>query len=146
MADAKAWHAQDRYNKRMTKQLVIRLNTKTDADVIGRLETVDSKAGYIKRLIRADMEEDMTRYTIDNIVEPEALTHLLFVNPHFETEADEDMRDYIIVGYLDACAERKPGTCNWYWLDDAPDMGEVIEGILSAPDAPAGIREWYETH
>lgn len=44
------------YNRRSTVQVPLRLNTKTDADVIERLRTVgESRAGYIKRLIREDI-------------------------------------------------------------------------------------------
>lgn len=38
-----------------TKIITLRLNNKTDADVIEWLEKQDNKAGYIKRLIREDM-------------------------------------------------------------------------------------------
>jgi hypothetical protein len=74
MADAKAWERQSRYNARMTRQYAIRLNTKTDADVIARLEALDeSKAGYIKRLIRADIAAEGGRKatTWERVVELE---------------------------------------------------------------------------
>lgn len=47
--------AANAYNKRCTVQVPLRFNTKTDADILAKLETVDSKAGYIKALIRADI-------------------------------------------------------------------------------------------
>jgi hypothetical protein len=34
----------------------LRLNKKTDADCINKLESVENKQGYIKNLIRDDME------------------------------------------------------------------------------------------
>lgn len=40
------------YNKRCTKQVPIRLNTKTDADIIEWLDNQPSKQGAIKELIR----------------------------------------------------------------------------------------------
>ena len=34
----------------------MKLNKKTDADILEKLESVDSKQGYIKELIRADLK------------------------------------------------------------------------------------------
>lgn len=48
--------ANARYNKAHTKCVCLRLNRKTDADIIQRLSEVESKMGYIKLLIRKDME------------------------------------------------------------------------------------------
>lgn len=48
--------AQIKYNKAHTWQVTLRLNLRTEADIIKRLEEVGNKQGYIKRLIRADME------------------------------------------------------------------------------------------
>lgn len=45
----------NRYNKANTVCVNIRLNKKTDADIINKLDTVPSKMGYIKDLIRKDM-------------------------------------------------------------------------------------------
>ena len=44
-----------RYQERNTRLMSIRLNLNTDADIIRRLEQVESKQGYIKELIRKDM-------------------------------------------------------------------------------------------
>ena len=49
--------ASRKYNAANTKQIVIRLNKRTDADVIAALESVPNKQGYIKALIRADVSE-----------------------------------------------------------------------------------------
>ena len=46
-----------KYDKANTWQLTLKLNLKTDADVIERLRSVDNRQGYIKRLIREDMEK-----------------------------------------------------------------------------------------
>ena len=55
--DRKHKHAQaaHKYNAKNTVQVPIRLNVKTDADILAKLETVASKQGYIKELIRRDM-------------------------------------------------------------------------------------------
>ena len=44
-----------KYQKANTKSYVIRLNLNTDTDIIEKLEQVESKQGYIKQLIRADI-------------------------------------------------------------------------------------------
>ena len=50
--------AQAKYDKENTVQLKLKLNKKTDSDIIKRLSEVDSKQGYIKELIRADILRD----------------------------------------------------------------------------------------
>lgn len=52
-------HAQAsvRYNQTNVKQIKMNLNRKTDADIIARLEETPNKQGYIKELIRKDLEK-----------------------------------------------------------------------------------------
>lgn len=47
---------QDRYNKAKTTTVLLRLNKSTDTDVIKALEQQLNKSGYIKALIREDIE------------------------------------------------------------------------------------------
>ena len=49
---------QDRYHKTQTVSLHIRLMKNTEHDIIEKLHSVPSKAGYIKALIRADIAEN----------------------------------------------------------------------------------------
>lgn len=49
--------ASKKYQEKNTRLMTIRLNLNTDADIIAKLESVESKQGYIKELIRKDMEE-----------------------------------------------------------------------------------------
>lgn len=49
---------QARYDQANTKQIKMKLNLRTDADIIKRLGEVRSIQGYIKALIRADIEEN----------------------------------------------------------------------------------------
>lgn len=44
------------YDRENTRMFCLKLNRKTDKDVIEALEAVDNKQGYIKALIRADIE------------------------------------------------------------------------------------------
>jgi len=46
----------NKFNKEKSTVITMRLNNRTDADILERLDTLtESKQGYIKRLIRADM-------------------------------------------------------------------------------------------
>ena len=45
-----------KYDKEHTKLVVIKLNKKTDADILDQLSKVESKQGYIKGLIRQDIK------------------------------------------------------------------------------------------
>lgn len=51
-----------KYDAANTKQIHLKLNLKSDADVLERLaqaaETAEGMQGYIKRLIRQDMNPD----------------------------------------------------------------------------------------
>ncbi len=49
--------AQAKYDAKNTKQIVLKLNLKTDADILEQLEKVGNKQGYIKELIRKDIAE-----------------------------------------------------------------------------------------
>ena len=48
--------ASNKYDKENTKSVLLKLNKKTDADIIEMLDAVPSKKGYIKDLIRQDIE------------------------------------------------------------------------------------------
>ena len=48
--------AKQKYDAENTVTVVLKLNRKTDADVIRALEECGNKQGYIKALIRADQK------------------------------------------------------------------------------------------
>lgn len=52
------YERQTRYNKANTTTVLLRLNKRTDADIIGRLQEVGNKQGYVKSLIRRDMLDE----------------------------------------------------------------------------------------
>lgn len=57
MATSKAQlRAQAKYDKDNTLQIKLKLNRKTDKDIIDWLTDESNKQGYIKALIRADIE------------------------------------------------------------------------------------------
>lgn len=45
-----------KYDQRNTVQIHLKLNKKNDADILERLDHVENKQGYIKHLIRKDIE------------------------------------------------------------------------------------------
>lgn len=47
--------AKAKYNKINTRTYCLRLNLKTDKDIIEIIDSVKSKQGYIKQLIREDI-------------------------------------------------------------------------------------------
>ena len=50
--------AQAKYDKDNTVQVKLKLNKKTDTDIIKRLAAADNMQGYIKELIRLDILRD----------------------------------------------------------------------------------------
>ena len=50
--------AQEKYDTTNTVQFKMKLNKKTDADILERLNEVPNKQGYIKDLIRKDIKSD----------------------------------------------------------------------------------------
>lgn len=50
--------AVNKFNKEKTKCINVRLNVNTDADILAKLDSVPSKMGYIKRLIREDIRKN----------------------------------------------------------------------------------------
>lgn len=52
------YKAQERYDKENTLQIKLKLNKKTDASIINKLNSVGNKQGYIKDLIKADIHEE----------------------------------------------------------------------------------------
>lgn len=58
MATEAQRRASNRYNKVNTTQVLLRLNLNTERDIIEALDAQPSKAGYIKRLIREDVERN----------------------------------------------------------------------------------------
>ena len=56
MASESQRRAVAKYDAENTIQIKLKLNLYTDRDIIDRLNEVDNKQGYIKDLIRSDIE------------------------------------------------------------------------------------------
>lgn len=54
MASKAQRRANAKYDKSHTKGVYLKLNTRTDADILSKLSKVENVQGYIKQLIRAD--------------------------------------------------------------------------------------------
>ena len=50
--------ATEKYQERTSRPVYLRLNKETDADILEKLEKVESMQGYIKRLIREDIAKN----------------------------------------------------------------------------------------
>jgi hypothetical protein len=48
-----------RYNDAHTRTITVRLNYKTDADILEWLEDVDNIAGAVKRAIRSQIDDEL---------------------------------------------------------------------------------------
>ena len=48
---------QAKYDKAHTRRINLKLNLELDADILQKLDSVDSMQGYIKDLIRADLAD-----------------------------------------------------------------------------------------
>ena len=58
-------------DKRNARRVALKLNLRTDADILARLDTVENKQAYVKRLIRADIEKRCPDIDADIDASPE---------------------------------------------------------------------------
>ena len=45
-----------KYDQKNTQRIYLKFNLKTDADILEKLDSIENKQGYIKDLIRKDIE------------------------------------------------------------------------------------------
>lgn len=57
MATEAQIRASKKYDEENTVRLSLKLNKTTDADILEKLEEVESKQGYVKELIRKDLKK-----------------------------------------------------------------------------------------
>ena len=51
------YQSQIKYDQAHTRQVKLKLNRRTDKDILDKLDSVGSKQTYIKQLIRTDIEK-----------------------------------------------------------------------------------------
>lgn len=57
MASEAQIRASEKYDRANTIRISLKLNKTTDAEILAKLDSVDSKQGYIKALILADINK-----------------------------------------------------------------------------------------
>ena len=51
------YRASQKYQREKCRKITVQMNKRIDADILDWLDSLPNKAGYIKDLIRADMEK-----------------------------------------------------------------------------------------
>ena len=67
MASKAQLRAQYKYDKNNTKQIVLKLNQKSDADILAVLQLQPNKQGYIKNIIRNSIANNYEVLSLDSI-------------------------------------------------------------------------------
>lgn len=57
MAKESQARATAKYDKKNTRQIMFKFNRKTDADILEKLDEVENRQGYVKNLIRKDLNK-----------------------------------------------------------------------------------------
>ena len=70
MASKAQLKAQAKYDRQNTKQVILKLNIYTDADILTMLSETGNKQGYIKELVRQDMRNNLTLSNIKALLSP----------------------------------------------------------------------------
>ena len=60
--------ASAKYDKNNTRLIQLKLNKKTDADILDYLDKLDNRQGYIKELIRKDMAGVVAEPVMDKVI------------------------------------------------------------------------------
>lgn len=55
-----SYEVRHRYEQKAMKSLLVKFHKEYDADLLKKLETVPSKQGYIKQLIRDDIKREQS--------------------------------------------------------------------------------------
>lgn len=50
--------AQAKYDKTHTRAIMFKFNLKTDKDILEKLDEVENRQGYIKKLVRDDIKKE----------------------------------------------------------------------------------------
>lgn len=69
MAATKATISKMKYDKTHMKQYLLKFNLEYDSDVIAKLDSMESKQGYIRQLIRADIAKSAPKTGNESIAD-----------------------------------------------------------------------------
>jgi hypothetical protein len=124
--------AKKRWDRENTKQFKMRLNLRTDSDIIQQLENQESVQGYLKRLIRNDMKEEKKMasraFYTGSMVSSTVLEDMI---ANMQETADQEEFDRMASNYrqymtnaLESLDDRlwwQPETGEIFWEDDGSD-------------------------
>lgn len=82
------------YDKSNTTRVNVKLNNRTDEDVIGKLKEVENVQGYIKALIRNDMEGEKAMKKFEKVTNE--LYGARNAGYTFDENADREMNEQLI--------------------------------------------------
>ncbi|MBQ6442178.1 MAG: nucleotidyltransferase domain-containing protein [Lachnospiraceae bacterium] len=89
--------AKARYDKENTKSYLLKLNKKTDADILEKLKDVSNKQGYLKELVRKDLRSQEDTLSIESIrmlmlpvVRRYGIKRVLLIGSYARGEASKD--------------------------------------------------------
>ena len=96
MTPESQYTAQARYDKENTRLVVLKLNRKTDADILLKLEETGNKQGYIKELVRKDirgqqgsLSRDLIRYAVQPVAHKYGLDRVSLFGSYARGDATE---------------------------------------------------------
>lgn len=67
MATQAELKAQAKYDRDHTRQVLLKLNKTSDADILLKLDSVDNRQGYLKELVRNDMKKKDSILSLDSL-------------------------------------------------------------------------------
>lgn len=137
---------QQKYDAKNTKRYGLKLNMKTDAEIIERLDKADSTQGYIRELIRRDMEMDKGRFKTYSIIKIsiEELNKE-FAKPVANIDYDR-VFDSTSIGAIIRKLDELKAKDTEYSIEEfiADEDGELVEG--SDYDTPSNFRKRNQIH
>ena len=92
MASEARLRANAKYDAAHTRKVILKLNKETDADILERLDSVSNKQGYIKGLIRDDIEKPKKGHWEYTYPIKRTVSDLHFIGYHEATEPLPDLR------------------------------------------------------
>lgn len=110
MSKESQYKASKKYDANMTTGLYLKLNNKTDADIISKLSEVPNKQGYVKQAIRNEIERG-------NDME----LHGIWIEDANETDARFGRHEYRCSNCGHYATEHIGGTENW-WCISKPNF------------------------
>lgn len=133
------------YDKANTTRINIKLNNKTDADIIRQLEQKGNVQGYLKQLIRNDMEEEKkmtSRNYYTGAMVSETVLQDMIANM-LET-ADDELAEKMEGSYRKYMTEKLEALDDRLWWQ--PETGEVFwqdDGSGKELPDPDEFEEWW---